>query len=224
MKVKILLKSYLQFVFQDFLYLTMLFSIIIFGLTADQLLSIDYHEKYSLLLLGMFFLSLFSTMNLYHNDKKYNHYLKQKVDSYWAEVLSQFLTILIFNIIAGILIFIFSLILDGNILMDLSGIIALISMGILGSAIAALFKTQWYSHFSLGQIGTLVMVYLALSGSVIEIFHPFEIIFPPLSKMIISLHSNIAITQLLPLSGQTIIYSLILFIASCFIYKRNKRN
>lgn len=82
MKVKILLKSYLQFVFQDFLYLTMLFSIIIFGLTADQLLSIDYHEKYSLLLLGMFFLSLFSTMNLYHNDKKYNHYLKQKVDSY----------------------------------------------------------------------------------------------------------------------------------------------
>lgn len=59
MKVKILLKSYLQFVFQDFLYLTMLFSIIIFGLTADQLLSIDYHEKYSLLLLGMFFYHYF---------------------------------------------------------------------------------------------------------------------------------------------------------------------
>ncbi len=224
LKIKILLKNYLQFVFQDFLYLTLLFSIIVFGLTADRLLSIDYHEKYSLLLIGMFFLSLFSTMNLYHNDKVYNHYLKQKVNSYWSEVISQFLTVLILNIISGILIFAFSLILSKDIFLDVVGIVALISVGFLGSSIAALFKTQWQNHSSLGQIGTLVFVYLALSGSVVGIFQNFEVIFPPLSRMIVSLQNNSSITKLLPIAGQTFLYALVLFVISCFIYKKNKKS
>ena len=224
MKIKILLRNYLQFLFQDFLYLTMLFSIIVFGLTADHLLSIDSNAKYSLLLIGMFFLSLFATMNLYHNDKNYNHYLKQKVNSYWAEVCSQFLAVLILNIISGILIFAFSLIMNGNLLLDTIGIATLISVGLLGSSIATLFKTQWYAHSSLGQIGTLVLVYLALSGSVVSIFSYIEWLLPPLSKLIVSLHSSASLIKLLPITGQTFLYAMVLFIISCFIYKKNKKN
>lgn len=221
MKVRVLLKNYLQFIFQDFLYLTMLFSIIVFGLTADQLLSIDYREKFSLLLIGMFFLSLFSTMALYHNDKVYNLYLRQKINSYWSEVGSQFLAILILNIISGVLIFAFSLIPGKDIFLDLVGIIALFSVGVLGSSIATLFKTQWQKHSSLGQIGTLVFVYLALSGSVISIFKNFEMISPPLSRMIVTLHNGSSIIELLPIAGQTFLYALVLFVISLFIYKKN---
>jgi hypothetical protein len=163
-------------------------------------------------------------MNLYHNDKVYNHYLKQKVNSYWSEVISQFLTVLILNIISGILIFAFSLILSKDIFLDVVGIVALISVGFLGSSIAALFKTQWQNHSSLGQIGTLVFVYLALSGSVVGIFQNFEVIFPPLSRMIVSLQSNSSITKLLPIAGQTFLYALVLFVISCFIYKKNKKS
>lgn len=214
----------MQFIFQNFLYLTLLFSIIVFGLTADKLLSIDSHEKYSLLLIGIFFLSLFSTMNLYYYDKKYNHYLKQKVDSYWAEFFSQFLTIIISNLISGILIFAFSQIFISDIILDLVGVLTLISVGILGGSIAALFKTQWYDHSSFGQIGILVFVYLALSGSVISIFKPVQILFPPLSELITNLHSTASIVSLLPVAGQTLAYSLVLFLISSFIYKRNRKS
>jgi len=224
LKIRILLKTYLQFVFQDFLYLTMLFSIIVFGLTADHLLNIDSNEKYSLLLIGMFFLSLFSTMNLYRNDKNYNHYLKQKVNNYWAEVISQFLTVIILNVISGILIFIFSLILNEDILLDTVGTLSLISVGLVGSSIATLFQSQWQTHTSVGQVGTLVFVYLALSGSVISFFSYIEWLLPPLSKMIVSLHNNSSIIKLLPISGQGFLYALVLFIISCFIYKKNKKS
>jgi len=224
LKIKILMKSYLQLFFQNFLYLTMLFAIIVFGLTANRLLGISSIKKYSLLLIGMFFLSLFSTMNLYHNDSQQNKYLKQKVNSYWSDALSQFLVALIINIFSGILIFIFSLILNRNILLDTIGIITLISVGLLGSAIATLFKTQWYNHSSLGQVGVLVFVYLALSGSVISFLSYVDWLMPPLSKLIVTLRDKSSITQLFPITGQTFLYALIIFIISSFLYKKNRKS
>ena len=224
MKIKILMRSYLQLFFQNYLYLTMLFSIIVFGLTADNLLGISAIKKYSLLLIGMFFLSLFSTMNLYHNDSRQNKYLKQKVNSYWWDVLSQFLVALIINTFSGILIFIFSLILNRNIFLDTIGIITLISVGMLGSAIATLFRTQWYNHSSLGQVGVLVFVYLALSGSVISLLSYVDWLLPPLSKMIVALQKKPVITQLLPVTGQAFLYALIVFVISSFLYKKNRKN
>lgn len=224
LKVKILLRSYLQLLFQNFLYLTMLFSIIVFGLTANTLLDITSVKKYSLLLIGIFFLSLFSTMNLYYNDSKKNLYLKQKVDSYWADVLSQFIVALILNIFSGILIFIFSLILNQNLVLDIVGIVTLIASGMLGSAIATLFKTQWHNHSSLGQVGVLVFVYLALTGSVINFLNYVEFILPPLSKMIMILQDKGSITQLLPVAGQAFLYALILFFIASFLYKENKKS
>jgi len=224
LKIKILMRSYLQLFFQNYLYLTMLFSIIVFGLTADNLLGISAIKKYSLLLIGMFFLSLFSTMNLYHNDSRQNKYLKQKVNSYWWDVLSQFLVALIINTFSGILIFIFSLILNRNIFLDTIGIITLISVGMLGSAIATLFRTQWYDHSSLGQVGVLVFVYLALSGSVISLLSYVDWLLPPLSKMIVALQKKPVITQLLPVTGQAFLYALIVFVISSFLYKKNRKN
>lgn len=224
LKIKILMRSYLQLFFQNYLYLTMLFSIIVFGLTADNLLGISAIKKYSLLLIGMFFLSLFSTMNLYHNDSRQNKYLKQKVNSYWWDVLSQFLVALIINTFSGILIFIFSLILNRNIFLDTIGIITLISVGMLGSAIATLFRTQWYNHSSLGQVGVLVFVYLALSGSVISLLSYVDWLLPPLSKMIVALQKKPVITQLLPVTGQAFLYALIVFVISSFLYKKNRKN
>jgi len=228
LKIRILMKSYLQLFFQNFLYLTMLFAIIVFGLTANRLLGITSIKKYSLLLIGMFFLSLFSTMNLYHIDSQQNKYLKQKVDSYWSDALSQFLVALIINIFSGILIFIFvfifSLIFNRNILLDTIGIITLIAVGMLGSAIATLFKTQWYNHSSLGQVGVLVFVYLALSGSVIGFLSYADWLMPPLSKLIITLRDKGSITQLLPVTGQAFLYALIIFIISSFLYKKNRKS
>lgn len=223
-KIRILLRIYLQMLFQDFLYLTMLFSIIVFGLTADHLLEISSIKKFSLLLVAIFFLALFSTMNLYHKDKIYNRYLKQKIDSYWSEVGAQIIAALIINLVSGILIFLFSNIADGDLLMDVIGIVSLIAVGFLGSAIATLFKTQWYRHASLGQIGTLVLVYLALSGSVIQVLSYAEVIWPPLSKMIVTLQREASITALLPVAGQTFAYALVLFLISSFIYRKKKKS
>lgn len=219
-----LLRSYLQLFFQNFLYLTILFCIIVFGLTANSLLNIGTTKKYSILLIATFLLALFSTMNLYYNDSHQNRYLKQKINSHWLDSLSQFLVALITNIFSGILVFVFSLILNQNLLLSVSGIFGLISVGMLGSAIATLFQTQWYNHSSLGQVGVLVFVYLAFSGSVIEILHYVEFLLPPLSKMIVDLQNNLSITQLFPVSGQTFLYALIIFFISGFIYKPKKKN
>lgn len=223
MKVKILLKNYLQLFFQNFFYLTMLFSIIAFGLTSSHLLEMNSLKKYSLLIIGIFFLSLFSTMNLYHNDSKQNKYLNQKINSYWADTLSQFLVALITNIFSGILIFIFSLILDRNLSLDIIGIITLVAVGLLGSSVATLFKTQWYNHSSMGQVGVLVFVYLALSGSIISILSYVEWLLPPLSKIIVTLQEKESITSLLPTAGQAFLYALILFFISSFVYKPKKK-
>lgn len=210
--------------FQNFLYLTSLFTIIAFGLMTGHLLNISELKKYSLLLISIFLLSLLSTMNLYYNDSKRNIYLKQKINSYWADVLSQFLVALITNTFSAVLIFIFSLILNQDLLLDVIGIFALFSCGMLGSAIATLFKTQWYHHSSLGQVGVLVFVYLAFSGSVIDLLNHVEFILPPLSKMIMTLQLEASITKLLPTAVQAFLYSIILFLVSSFFYKKSKNN
>lgn len=220
MKIRILLKSYLQVFFQDFLYLTMLFGMIVVGLTAESLFNISPVKKYSLLLMGAFFLALFSTMHLYYNDSRQNKYLKQKVASYWADTLSQFLVAIIVNLFSGILIFIFSLILNRDVMLDTVGILTLVAVGFLGSSIATLFKTQWGKHSSLGQVGILIFVYLALSGSVIGLLEPVDWIFPPLSKLIVTLQTSPEITELLPIAGQTFLYGLVLFAISSLIYKK----
>lgn len=204
------------------MYLTMLFAIIVLGLTSDHLLGISPIKKYSLLLLGNFLLALLATMKFYYNDSQQNKYLKQRVHSYWSDVLSQFLVILIINIFSGVLIFIFSLILNRNIELDTVGILTLISVGLLGSSIAALFKTQWYRHSSLGQVGILVLVYLAFSGSVISLLEYVDWLLPPLSKLMVALQTNPSIPNLLPITGQTYLYSMIIFVISSFIYKPKK--
>ncbi|MQS76029.1 hypothetical protein [Companilactobacillus halodurans] len=223
MKIRILLRTYLQSLFQDFWYLTMLFSLIVFGLTAEPLFKITSIKKFSFLLVEIFFLALFSTMNLYSRDAKENKYLKKRVNSYFADAFSQFLAAVIVNLFSGILIFIFSLILNHNFLFDLNAILALISCGFLGSSIATLFKTQWYNHPNLGQVGILVFTYLALTGSVIEILSTVQYVLPPLSKMIIALQNKTTIIHLLPITGQTFLYGFVLFVISSFIYRKNKK-
>lgn len=222
LKVKILLRSYLQLFFQNFLYLTMLFGMIVFGLTAEHLLGIGVNTKYSLLLVGMFLLSLFSTMNLYYNDSRQNKYLKQKIASSWADSCSQFLTALIVNVFSGVLIFIFSLIFNTDFWQDTVGILTLVAVGLLGSAIATLCKTQWYSHPNLGQVGILIFIYLAFCGSVITVLSYAEWLYPPVSKLVMALRKS-SITQLLPITGQAFLYSIILFVISGFIYKSKKK-
>lgn len=224
MKVRILLKSYLQLYFQNFLYLTMLFSIIVFGLLADHLLEIGNLKKFSLLLIAMFLLSLFSTMNLYYNDSQQNKYLKQKINSHFADWLSQLLVAVIANLFSSVLIFFFSLILDSNILLDFVGISSLFSVGFLGSGIATLFQTQWYNHSTVGQIGALIFTYLAFSGSVVSILTAVEWLLPPLSKIIITLQNTSSITKILPIVGQTLLYAIILFFISGLVYKKNRKN
>jgi len=224
LKVRILLKSYLQLYFQNFLYLTMLFSIIVFGLLADHLLEIGNLKKFSLLLIAMFLLSLFSTMNLYYNDSQQNKYLKQKINSHFADWLSQLLVAVIANLFSSVLIFIFSLILDSNILLDFVGISSLFSVGFLGSGIATLFQTQWYNHSTVGQIGALIFTYLAFSGSVVSILTAVEWLLPPLSKIIITLQNTSSITKILPIVGQTLLYAIILFFISGLVYKKNRKN
>lgn len=224
MKVRILLKSYLQLYFQNFLYLTMLFSIIVFELLADHLLEIGNLKKFSLLLIAMFLLSLFSTMNLYYNDSQQNKYLKQKINSHFADWLSQLLVAVIANLFSSVLIFIFSLILDSNILLDFVGISSLFSVGFLGSGIATLFQTQWYNHSTVGQIGALIFTYLAFSGSVVSILTAVEWLLPPLSKIIITLQNTSSITKILPIVGQTLLYAIILFFISGLVYKKNRKN
>lgn len=220
LKIKILLRSYLQMLFQDFLYLAMLFAIIVFGMTADHLLGISPVKKYSFLLIGMFFLSLFTTMNLYRNDQQNNRYLKQKINSYWYDVLSQFLVSLIENIFSGILVFIFSLILNRNLVLDAVGITTLVAVGLLGSAIATLFKSQWSRNNGVGQVGVLVFIYLSLVGSVISFLEKIEIILPPLSKILVTLQTKPVIQDLLPVAGQTFLYALILFLISALVYRK----
>lgn len=201
----------------------MLFGIIVFGLTANQLLGIGTIKKYSLLLIANFFLSLFATMNLYYNDSRQNKYLKQRVNNDWLDSLSQFLVALIVNVFSGVLIFIFSLIFSSDVFLDVVGILTLVAVGILGSAIATICKTQWYAHSSLGQIGVLVLVYLALTGSVIQVLSYAEVIFPPVSKLLMALQNKPEITGLLPITGQTFLYSFVLFLISGFIYRKKKR-
>ena len=224
MKVRILLKSYLQLYFQNFLYLAILFSIISFGLLANHLLEIGNLKKFSLLLIAMFLLSLFSTMNLYYNDSQQNKYLKQKINSFWADWLSQLLVAVITNLFSSILIFIFSLLLNDNVLSDIVGILSLFSVGFLGSGIATLFQTQWHNHSTIGQIGVLIFIYLAFSGSVVGILTAVEWLLPPLSKIIITLQTTSSITKLLPVVGQTLLYAMILFFISGLIYKKTRKS
>ncbi|QCX23851.1 hypothetical protein [Companilactobacillus futsaii] len=224
MKIRILLKSYLQLYFQNFLYLTMLFSIIAFELLANHLLEIGNLKKFSLLLIAMFILSLFSTMNLYYNDSRQNKYLKQKINSHWADWSSQLLVAVITNLFSSILIFIFSLLLRDNVLVDFVGILGLFSVGFLGSGIATLFQTQWYDHSTVGQIGVLLFIYLAFSGSVVNILTAVEWLLPPLSKIIMTLQVTSSITKLLPIVGQTLLYAMILFFISGLVYKKNRKN
>jgi hypothetical protein len=202
----------------------MLFSIIVFGLLADHLLEIGNLKKFSLLLIAMFLLSLFSTMNLYYNDSQQNKYLKQKINSHFADWLSQLLVAVIANLFSSVLIFIFSLILDSNILLDFVGISSLFSVGFLGSGIATLFQTQWYNHSTVGQIGALIFTYLAFSGSVVSILTAVEWLLPPLSKIIITLQNTSSITKILPIVGQTLLYAIILFFISGLVYKKNRKN
>lgn len=202
----------------------MLFSIIVFGLLADHLLEIGNLKKFSLLLIAMFLLSLFSTMNLYYNDSQQNKYLKQKINSHFADWLSQLLVAVIANLFSSVLIFIFSLILDSNIFLDFVGISSLFSVGFLGSGIATLFQTQWYNHSTVGQIGALIFTYLAFSGSVVSILTAVEWLLPPLSKIIITLQNTSLITKILPIVGQTLLYAIILFFISGLVYKKNRKN
>ena len=172
----------------------------------------------------MFLLSLFSTMNLYYNDSQQNKYLKQKINSHFADWLSQLLVAVIANLFSSVLIFIFSLILDSNILLDFVGISSLFSVGFLGSGIATLFQTQWYNHSTVGQIGALIFTYLAFSGSVVSILTAVEWLLPPLSKIIITLQNTSSITKILPIVGQTLLYAIILFFISGLVYKKNRKN
>ena len=202
----------------------MLFAIISFGLLSSHLLEIGNLKKFSLLLISMFLLSLISTMNLYFNDSQQNKYLKQKINSHWADWLSQVLLAVIVNLFSSVLIFIFSLLLNDDMLQNLIKILMLFSVGLLGSSIATVFQTQWYNHSALGQIGVLILLYLAFAGNVFNILTAVEWLLPPLSKIIITLQETSSITSLLMVVGQTLLYAMILFFISGLVYKKTRKN
>ncbi|WP_334329620.1 hypothetical protein [Companilactobacillus sp. HBUAS59699] len=214
MKLRILLGNFINSVLQNFLYPTLLLSFLAFELTMSSLLKLSTNDKFGFLIVGMFLMSLLTTMNFLKNDAYYNENFMQKISNYWLYFVSQALTMFLITLFSAIVVFLFSFMLSTNVLVDIVAILSLATTGFVGTGIAFLCKPQWNKHPYAGQMGIIILVYIALAGSSIDLLHYVSWFLPPVSKMIMVFQEQSSIKALVPIVIQQFVYAIVLIVLS----------
>lgn len=221
MKVKVLLANFINLILRNFLYITLLMFFISFELTINVVLKLNMNQKFGFLVIGMFFLSLLTSMNFLKNDSEQNRYLSQKISNYWLYFVMQVLALFIMVVFSAIIMSFISFTFSIN---SMVAILPLATTGFVGVGIAFICKPQWNNHQYIGQIGIILLVYIALVGSSSTILNYVEWFIPPVSKMITIFQEQSSIRALIPVAIQQLVYSCVLIILSGTFYERKMSN
>ncbi|APX71878.1 hypothetical protein M5C72_01665 [Companilactobacillus allii] len=221
MKVKVLLINFINLILRNFLYPTLLMIFLSFELAINSLLELNMNQKFGLLVIGVFFVSLLTSMNFLKNDAAVNRYLFQKINNYWLYFLMQVLTLTIVAIFSAIVMSIFSFTFSIN---SIVAILPLATTGLVGVGIAFICKPQWNNHPYIAQIGIVVFVYIALAGTGDNILNYIQWFIPPVSKVITIFQEQSSIRALIPVSIQQLVYSCVLIILSGTFYEKKMSN
>ena len=224
MKIKSLFSNFVNLILQDFLYPTLLMSFLAVDLGMNLLLNLDMDKKFGFLVIGIFLLSLLTSMNFLRNDSKQNRYFLQKINNYWLYFFMQALVLFLMVIFSALVIALFSLILGSNAIVDLVAILSLATTGFVGVGIAFVCKPQWNGHPYAGQMGIIILVYISLIGSSIDLLHYIEWFLPPVSQMITIFQEQSSVRALLPVAIQQFVYSCVLIILSGTFYEKKMSN
>ncbi|WP_125762963.1 hypothetical protein [Companilactobacillus hulinensis] len=224
MKIKSLFSNFVNLILQDFLYPTLLMSFLAVELGMNLLLNLDMDKKFGFLVIGIFLLSLLTSMNFLRNDSKQNRYFLQKINNYWLYFFMQALVLFLMVIFSALVIALFSLILGSNAIVDLVAILSLATTGFVGVGIAFICKPQWNGHPYAGQMGIIILVYISLIGSSIDLLHYIEWFLPPVSQMITIFQEQSSVRALLPVAIQQFVYSCVLIILSGTFYEKKMSN
>jgi len=224
LKIKSLFSNFVNLILQDFLYPTLLMSFLAVELGMNLLLNLDMDKKFGFLVMGIFLLSLLTSMNFLKNDSKQNRYFLQKINNYWLYFLMQALVLFLMVIFSALVIALFSLILGSNAMVDLVAILSLATTGFVGVGIAFICKPQWNGHPYAGQMGIIILVYISLIGSSIDLLHYIEWFLPPVSQMITIFQEQSSVRALLPVAIQQFVYSCVLIILSGTFYEKKMSN
>ena len=224
MKIKSLFSNFVNLILQDFLYPTLLMSFLAVELGMNLLLNLDMDKKFGFLVIGIFLLSLLTSMNFLRNDSKQNRYFLQKINNYWLYFFMQALVLFLMVIFSALVIALFSLILGSNAIVDLVAILSLATTGFVGVGIAFICKPQWNGHPYAGQMGIIILVYISLIGSSIDVLHYIEWFLPPVSQMITIFQEQSSVRALLPVAIQQFVYSCVLIILSGTFYEKKMSN
>ncbi len=192
-----------------------------FELAINSLLELNMNQKFGLLVIGVFFVSLLTSMNFLKNDAAVNRYLFQKINNYWLYFLMQVLTLTIVAIFSAIVMSIFSFTFSIN---SIVAILPLATTGLVGVGIAFICKPQWNNHPYIAQIGIVVFVYIALAGTGDNILNYIQWFIPPVSKVITIFQEQSSIRALIPVSIQQLVYSCVLIILSGTFYEKKMSN
>jgi len=224
LKIKSLFSNFVNLILQDFLYPTLLMSFLAVELGMNLLLNLDMDKKFGFLVIGIFLLSLLTSMNFLRNDSKQNRYFLQKINNYWLYFFMQALVLFLMVIFSALVIALFSLILGSNAIVDLVAILSLATTGFVGVGIAFICKPQWNGHPYAGQMGIIILVYISLIGSSIDVLHYIEWFLPPVSQMITIFQEQSSVRALLPVAIQQFVYSCVLIILSGTFYEKKMSN
>jgi len=224
LKIKSLFSNFVNLILQDFLYPTLLMSFLAVELGMNLLLNLDMDKKFGFLVIGIFLLSLLTSMNFLRNDSKQNRYFLQKINNYWLYFFMQALVLFLMVIFSALVIALFSLILGSNAIVDLVAILSLATTGFVGVGIAFICKPQWNGHPYAGQMGIIILVYISLIGSSIDLLHYIEWFLPPVSQMITIFQEQSSVRALLPVAIQQFVYSCVLIILSGTFYEKKMSN
>ncbi len=209
-----LLGNFINTVLQNFLYPTLLLSFLAFELTMNSLLKLNTNEKFGFLIVGIFLMSLLISMNFLKNDAYYNENFMQKIGSYWIYFVAQVLTLFLITLFSAIVVFLFSFMLSSDVMVDIVAILSLATTGFVGVGIAFLCKQQWNNHPYAGQMGIIILVYVALAGSSIDLLHYVSWFLPPVSSMIMVFQEQSSVIDLIPIAVQQFVYSIVLVVLS----------
>lgn len=224
MKVRILLSNFINSILQNFLYPTLLLAFLAFELTMNSLLDLNTSNKFGFLIVGIFLMSLLTSMNFLKNDAQYNEYFMQKISNYWLYFIMQALTLFLVTLFSAIVVFLFSFMLSSDIIVDLVAIMSLVTTGFVGVGIAFLCKPQWNKHPYAGQMGIILLVYVALAGSSIDLLHYVSWFLPPVSQMITIFQEQTSIRALIPTAIQQFVYACVLIVLSGTFYEKKLSN
>ncbi|WP_125590002.1 hypothetical protein [Companilactobacillus jidongensis] len=224
MKVRILFNNFINSVLQNFLYPTLLLAFLAFELTMNSLLNLNTANKFGFLIVGIFLMSLLTSMNFLKNDVQYNEYFMQKIGNYWLYFSVQVLTLFLITLFSAIVVFLFSFMLSSDIMVDIVAILSLATTGFVGVGIAFLCKPQWNHHPYAGQMGIIILVYVALAGSSIDILKYVSWFLPPVSKMITIFQEQSSIRALVPIVIQQFVYACVLIVLSGTFYEKKLSN